>query len=430
MAPEVLRNHGRAGKGYTEKADVWSVGCTVIEMATGERPWPQFHEAETVMFHVAMQSHARPEKPAWVSEACGDFLDKCFARDPEQRPTVKELLTHPMVANARLQEAQRLGSNAADPEQISLDLHENPNDAEKIEPSVRMATMLLYEKEDGDDSDSSEEGLSPRVAAVPARAHSSGKPTGHAGAEVEVEDGNSLSILPASHRREDVQGNNFRGDALMALQLIEAAHKFVQTELTSNREKCFRLAQRMRRAKIPLEKILAQADGDDDELRHKIMDLRDELENSVECLRKHGTMRVARLWQVFMRRMILSDFEEREMALCNLIAGLDQGIMMDRTQRPEPDLWSRRLASAFNPWRFDSEILVPLCVVFIAGLYQGIQAIGHWYHFLSCFDSGAASGHVGNGTTETKPYLGLKTIVPLIHVPVSLHCWSCCSLSS
>ena len=29
MAPEVLRNHGKHGKGYTAKADVWSVGCTV-----------------------------------------------------------------------------------------------------------------------------------------------------------------------------------------------------------------------------------------------------------------------------------------------------------------------------------------------------------------------------------------------------------------
>ncbi len=49
--------------------------------------------------------------------------------------------------------------------------------------------------------------------------------------------------------------------------------QFVQ-EVTSNRDKCFSLAQRMRRAKIPLEKILAQGDRADDELRHAVMDLR------------------------------------------------------------------------------------------------------------------------------------------------------------
>jgi serine/threonine protein kinase len=43
---QVLRNHG---KGYTEKADIWSVGCTVIEMCTARRPWPEFNTNEAVM---------------------------------------------------------------------------------------------------------------------------------------------------------------------------------------------------------------------------------------------------------------------------------------------------------------------------------------------------------------------------------------------
>ena len=85
MAPEVLRNHGKGGKGYTEKADVWSVGCTVIEMMTAQRPWPQFTDNESVMFHVAMQSHARPDTPAWASPECVEFLALCFARDPDSR---------------------------------------------------------------------------------------------------------------------------------------------------------------------------------------------------------------------------------------------------------------------------------------------------------------------------------------------------------
>ncbi|EKX55326.1 hypothetical protein GUITHDRAFT_83750 [Guillardia theta CCMP2712] len=99
MAPEVLRNQGR---GYSEKADVWSVGCTVVEMCTGQRPWPEFSTNEAVMFHVAMRDSARPRTPAWVSKDCSDFLDACFARDPSKRPSVDELLKHRLVEEVSL----------------------------------------------------------------------------------------------------------------------------------------------------------------------------------------------------------------------------------------------------------------------------------------------------------------------------------------
>ena len=34
MAPEVVKNEP-----YSAKVDIWSLGCTVIEMLTGQRPW-------------------------------------------------------------------------------------------------------------------------------------------------------------------------------------------------------------------------------------------------------------------------------------------------------------------------------------------------------------------------------------------------------
>ena len=49
MAPEVIRQAG-----YGRQADIWSVGCTVIEMATGRPPWSEYKTQVSVMFHIAV----------------------------------------------------------------------------------------------------------------------------------------------------------------------------------------------------------------------------------------------------------------------------------------------------------------------------------------------------------------------------------------
>ena len=48
MAPEVVNSKG---KGYNSKIDIWSVGCVVFEMWTGQRPWSG-QEAMAVLLHV------------------------------------------------------------------------------------------------------------------------------------------------------------------------------------------------------------------------------------------------------------------------------------------------------------------------------------------------------------------------------------------
>lgn len=50
MAPEVIRNKIRPG-GWPQ-ADVWSVGCTVVEMLTGRMPWPNMPTPITAMFQI------------------------------------------------------------------------------------------------------------------------------------------------------------------------------------------------------------------------------------------------------------------------------------------------------------------------------------------------------------------------------------------
>lgn len=50
MAPEVIRNQLRQG-GW-QRADVWSVGCTVVEMLTGRMPWPNMPDPFSAMFQI------------------------------------------------------------------------------------------------------------------------------------------------------------------------------------------------------------------------------------------------------------------------------------------------------------------------------------------------------------------------------------------
>lgn len=64
MAPETIKEQQNA-RGW-RRADIWSVGCTVIEMATGKPPWPQFSNPVTAMYHIAM-TDSPPDFPDHLS---------------------------------------------------------------------------------------------------------------------------------------------------------------------------------------------------------------------------------------------------------------------------------------------------------------------------------------------------------------------------
>eukprot|EP00850_Spirogloea_muscicola_P008326 SM000044S15973 [mRNA] locus=s44:300793:305193:+ [translate_table: standard] len=93
MAPEVIK-----AAGYGRRADIWSVGGTVIEMLTGMHPWPEIDNTWSAIFQIAKTQTGPPIPPNCSSEA-KDFLSLCFKLDPTKRPTASELLAHPFVAN-------------------------------------------------------------------------------------------------------------------------------------------------------------------------------------------------------------------------------------------------------------------------------------------------------------------------------------------
>ncbi|KAG1675911.1 Mitogen-activated protein kinase kinase kinase 4 [Nymphon striatum] len=90
MAPEVITQSGN--KGHGRAADIWSLGCVVVEMFTGKRPWHELENSQQIMFKVGMGG--TPDIPENAGEEGEDFICQCLVHDPSERATASELLTH------------------------------------------------------------------------------------------------------------------------------------------------------------------------------------------------------------------------------------------------------------------------------------------------------------------------------------------------
>ena len=105
MAPEVIK---QTGHGYP--ADIWSVGCTIVEMLTAAPPWSHFSSQISALFHIA-SSKAPPAMPPGVSDSGAELMLLCFRRDPRERPTCAQLLQHPFFLD-QTQSRQSPGQRA------------------------------------------------------------------------------------------------------------------------------------------------------------------------------------------------------------------------------------------------------------------------------------------------------------------------------
>jgi serine/threonine protein kinase len=81
MAPEVVKQTG-----HSSKADVWSVGCLVVEMLTGSHPWPDLNQLQA-MYQV------RPSFP---------LLSKTNCRSVNTQPQPYQMISPPKPLNSSI----------------------------------------------------------------------------------------------------------------------------------------------------------------------------------------------------------------------------------------------------------------------------------------------------------------------------------------
>ncbi|KAI5063954.1 hypothetical protein GOP47_0020624 [Adiantum capillus-veneris] len=93
MAPEVIMQEEQ---GFP--SDIWSLGCTVVEMATGRPPWSHAQLTPlAALMQIGAAQQALPPLPDCLSPEAKDFLSKCLHRNPKERWTASQLLKHPFL---------------------------------------------------------------------------------------------------------------------------------------------------------------------------------------------------------------------------------------------------------------------------------------------------------------------------------------------
>ncbi|EEY20645.1 protein kinase byr2 [Verticillium alfalfae VaMs.102] len=91
MAPEVVKQTS-----YTRKADIWSLGCLVVEMMTGSHPFPDCTQMQAI-FKIG-GAMAAPTIPEHASPEAQKFLAQTFEIDYNLRPSADELMLSPFLA--------------------------------------------------------------------------------------------------------------------------------------------------------------------------------------------------------------------------------------------------------------------------------------------------------------------------------------------
>eukprot|EP00029_Vermamoeba_vermiformis_P013218 TRINITY_DN812_c0_g6_i1.p1 TRINITY_DN812_c0_g6~~TRINITY_DN812_c0_g6_i1.p1 ORF type:complete len:728 (-),score=309.74 TRINITY_DN812_c0_g6_i1:185-2368(-) len=105
MAPETLM-----GGGYDSRADIWSLGITLLEMAEGIPPLIE-EQPHKAVFRIVNDPPPRLSNPKAWSPEFNDFIANCLVKNPEKRPTSDIMLKHPFLEKAKVEAVMELLKN-------------------------------------------------------------------------------------------------------------------------------------------------------------------------------------------------------------------------------------------------------------------------------------------------------------------------------
>uniref|UniRef100_A0A7S2Q8Z8 Protein kinase domain-containing protein n=1 Tax=Zooxanthella nutricula TaxID=1333877 RepID=A0A7S2Q8Z8_9DINO len=128
MAPEVMKY--KAGR----RSDIWSLGCTVIEMINADAPWANLREEKlsvTATLKRIVEGDDAPPLPEKMPSDCRSFLERVLVRDHTKRPYADYLLKHRFVAAAQdgATPARRHGPGASPAAKATEAWGSSPNSA-------------------------------------------------------------------------------------------------------------------------------------------------------------------------------------------------------------------------------------------------------------------------------------------------------------
>ncbi|GAM29429.1 hypothetical protein SAMD00019534_126050 [Acytostelium subglobosum LB1] len=145
MAPEVIQMDMNA---RSTACDIWSLGCTILELLTGN---PPYWELGTMPAMFAMVNNPHPPLPPNISSELKNFLMACFVRDINRRPTATQLMEHPWIKMHQVDDpkkAHRVSIRAGafdDEPQQQHDDHDDENASSDLKERV---TQLEAQKKE------------------------------------------------------------------------------------------------------------------------------------------------------------------------------------------------------------------------------------------------------------------------------------------
>uniref|UniRef100_A0A8C8RXL0 non-specific serine/threonine protein kinase n=1 Tax=Pelusios castaneus TaxID=367368 RepID=A0A8C8RXL0_9SAUR len=183
MAPEVVMCETMKDTPYDYKADIWSLGITLIEMAQIEPPHHELNPMR-VLLKIAKSDPPTLSCPSKWSPEFRDFLKTALDKNPETRPSAAQLLEHPFINKVTSNRALRELVAEAKAE-VMEEIEDNREEGEEDESSELVSPPGTHKRGPSEVSQLSFEGEKPPESPSPLEVNGPKLPVESAGETAE-----------------------------------------------------------------------------------------------------------------------------------------------------------------------------------------------------------------------------------------------------